>query len=250
MNKELNAAEAVYGFVGWLTSREERTVMSAKDDCAPIAELIKRFCTENNLPEVSDQWPLNLIHPSGEVAVPNAEIALLKRSLLDAEAAAPQPSTTAQSADSVPEVEREQERIAFKDAHRHLELDEVPDAWGRPMFKHSHIEASWLGWIARASHGQAPAWATLPDGWVPLMLRREGQYPEEVAYGPPIMMDRLGRWLGKYFDQAAQADSAQEDAHALLQDVAACFTRDDDLPDNLLPRIDAVLAARKQGEKQ
>ena len=72
MNKELNAAEAVYGFVGWLTCREERTVMSAKDDCAPIAELIKRFCTENNLPEVSDQWPLNLIHPSGEVAVPNA----------------------------------------------------------------------------------------------------------------------------------------------------------------------------------
>ena len=72
MNKELNAAEAVYGFVGWLTTREERTVMSAKDDCAPIAELIKRFCTENNLPEVSDQWPLNLIHPSGEVAVPNA----------------------------------------------------------------------------------------------------------------------------------------------------------------------------------
>lgn len=74
MNKELNAAEAVYGFVGWLTSREERTVMSAKDDCAPIAELVKRFCTGNNLPEVSDQWPLNLIHPSGEVAVPSAEL--------------------------------------------------------------------------------------------------------------------------------------------------------------------------------
>ena len=63
----------------------------------------------------------------------------------------------AQAADSVPAVEREQERIAFKDAHRHLELYEVPDAWGRPMFKHSHVEATWLGWIARASHGQAPA---------------------------------------------------------------------------------------------
>ena len=63
----------------------------------------------------------------------------------------------AQAADSVPAVEREQERISFKDAHRHLDLDEVPDAWGRPMFKHSHVEASWLGWIARASHGQAPA---------------------------------------------------------------------------------------------
>ena len=59
------------------------------------------------------------------------------------------------TADSVPAVEREQERIAFKDAHRHLDLDEVPDAWGRPMFKHSHVEASWLGWIARAS--RAPA---------------------------------------------------------------------------------------------
>lgn len=67
--------------------------------------------------------------------------------------------TVAQVAESVPAVEREQERIAFKDAHRHLDLDEVPDAWGRPMFKHSHIEASWLGWIARASHGQAPAGA-------------------------------------------------------------------------------------------
>lgn len=70
-------------------------------------------------------------------------------------AAAPTPA--AQAADSVPAVEREQERIAFKDAHRHLELYEVPDAWGRPMFKHSHVEASWLGWIARTSHGQAPA---------------------------------------------------------------------------------------------
>ena len=62
-----------------------------------------------------------------------------------------------EAAESVPAVEREQERIAFKDAHRHLELYEVPDAWGRPMFKHSHVEASWLGWIVRASLGQAPA---------------------------------------------------------------------------------------------
>ena len=64
-----------------------------------------------------------------------------------------------EAAESVPAVEREQERIAFKDAHRHLELYEVPDAWGRPMFKHSHVEASWLGWIARASRGQASSQA-------------------------------------------------------------------------------------------
>ena len=93
---------------------------------------------------------------------------------------------TAQVADSVPAVEREQERIAFKDAHRHLDLDEVPDAWGRPMFKHSHVEASWLGWIARASHGQAPAGATM--------------YPGCSHWG---MRDKL---------PTAQADSVQEDA--------------------------------------
>lgn len=84
----------------------------------------------------------------------NKDLARFVRNVADA--AAPQ-FPTAQAAGSVPAVEREQERIAFKDAHRHLELDEVPDAWGRPMFKHSHVEASWLGWIARASHGQAPA---------------------------------------------------------------------------------------------
>ena len=66
---------------------------------------------------------------------------------------------TAQAAESMPAVLREQERIAFKDAHRHLELYEVPDAWGRPMFKHSHVEASWFGWIARASHEQASSQA-------------------------------------------------------------------------------------------
>lgn len=66
--------------------------------------------------------------------------------------AQPAPATqqAGDAAENVPAVEREQERIAFKDAHRHLELYEVPDAWGRPMFKHSHVEASWLGWIARA----------------------------------------------------------------------------------------------------
>ena len=71
-------------------------------------------------------------------------------------------------ADSVPAVERKQERIAFKDAHRHLDLDEVPDAWGRPMFKHSHVEASWLGWIARAvlaKWGQ-PAHSGEPVAWL------------------------------------------------------------------------------------
>lgn len=66
-----------------------------------------------------------------------------------------------------------------------------------------------------ASRGQTPAGATLPDGWVPLTITHEGQYPEEVAYGPQIMMDRLGKWLGKYFARAAQTDSVLEDAARL-----------------------------------
>lgn len=49
---------------------------------------------------------------------------------------------------------------------------------------------------------------------------------------------------------AVAGPSVLEDVHALLQEVAACFTRDDDLPDNLLPRIDTVLNARKQGGTQ
>ena len=53
--------------------------------------------------------------------------------------------------------------------------------------------------------------------------------------------------LGATLAARAPADSVLEDAYMLLQDVAACFTRDDDLPDNLLPRIDAALKARKQG---
>ena len=38
------------------------------------------------------------------------------------------------------------------------------------------------------------------------------------------------------------------DALDLLEEVAACFTRDDDLPNELLPRIDAMLTARKEGK--
>lgn len=86
--------------------------------------------------------------------------------------------------------------------------DEIRGAWlSRPSeeYRSSFAGQSWEAWQARASHEQAPAGATLPDGWVPLMLTHEGQYPEEVAYGPQIMMDRLGKWLGKYFAQAAQA---------------------------------------------
>jgi len=56
---------------------------------------------------------------------------------------------------------------------------------------------------------QAPAAPSgLPSGWVPCTLTHDGQHPEEVAYGPQIMMDRLKKWLGRYFELLAQAAPA------------------------------------------
>jgi len=63
MANTLNPSEAVYGFAAWLTCRDEKTVMSASDDAAPIADLVQQFCEKNNLPDVSKDWPGNLTFP-------------------------------------------------------------------------------------------------------------------------------------------------------------------------------------------
>ena len=63
---KLTAAEAVFGFAGWLTARPEKTVMSSTDDAACIACLCGQFITENGLSEPRGGWEHNLVHPSGE----------------------------------------------------------------------------------------------------------------------------------------------------------------------------------------
>ena len=70
IHNTLNPSEAVYGFAGWLTTRKDKTITSSSDDAALIAFLVKEFCEANSLPDVSENWPENLIHPSGEVAIP------------------------------------------------------------------------------------------------------------------------------------------------------------------------------------
>lgn len=40
---------------------------------------------------------------------------------------------------------------------------------------------------------------TLPDGWVPLTIEWETGYPEDAAFGPQRMMDRLKKWLDAHF---------------------------------------------------
>ncbi len=61
--KELSASEALYGFVGWLTTRDEVTQMSTQHDCAGIADLVGKFCEANGLPEPAGDWHHRLTHP-------------------------------------------------------------------------------------------------------------------------------------------------------------------------------------------
>lgn len=44
-----------------------------------------------------------------------------------------------------------EERALFKEQYRHLDLAETADAWGRPKFQHSHVDALWAGWRQRAA---------------------------------------------------------------------------------------------------
>jgi len=66
MTKTLTASEALYGFIAWLTCRDEQTVMSAQDDSAPVADLVERFCKENSLAEPRDGWENNIVIPAEE----------------------------------------------------------------------------------------------------------------------------------------------------------------------------------------
>lgn len=62
--KELSASEAVYGFAGWLTTRDEETKMGATNECGCIAELVGEFCDASNLSDPRDGWEKNLTHPT------------------------------------------------------------------------------------------------------------------------------------------------------------------------------------------
>ena len=60
------ASEALYGFAGWLTSRDEVIIGSSKHEASSWAEVVGMFCKENKLEDPRDGWENNLIHPSGE----------------------------------------------------------------------------------------------------------------------------------------------------------------------------------------
>lgn len=58
-----------------------------------------------------------------------------------------------------------------------------------------------------AARGDAPA---MPSGWVSCTIEFDGSGPEEVAYGPKIMMDRLAKWLGKHFERTIAEKAAPQ----------------------------------------
>jgi len=62
-SRPLSPSEALYGFAGWLTSREKQTVMSSRQDAGHVADLVKTFCDANGLPEPRDGWEEILVHP-------------------------------------------------------------------------------------------------------------------------------------------------------------------------------------------
>lgn len=60
---KLSASEALYGFVGWLTTRKEPTVLSSATVIDRAPALIEAFCRENDLEPPRDRWPVLLRHP-------------------------------------------------------------------------------------------------------------------------------------------------------------------------------------------
>lgn len=70
MSDELTASEAVYGLLGWLTTRDEVIELGSSKLASPAADAAAQLCKENGLDDPRDGWENNLIHPSGECTGP------------------------------------------------------------------------------------------------------------------------------------------------------------------------------------
>jgi hypothetical protein len=52
----LSPSEAVYGFAGWLTCRDEPVIFGSRHNAAIAAELVDAFCKSQNLEPPREQW--------------------------------------------------------------------------------------------------------------------------------------------------------------------------------------------------
>ena len=62
---QLSGSEALYGFVAWLTTREEEITLGSTKDCGAIPNLIDEFCQINQLSDPREAWSELLTHPLG-----------------------------------------------------------------------------------------------------------------------------------------------------------------------------------------
>ncbi len=60
---KVNSREALFGFMGWLTSRNVLLKVGSKYDAAGVADLIVQWADHNALPPVSAFYPDNISHP-------------------------------------------------------------------------------------------------------------------------------------------------------------------------------------------
>ncbi len=58
-----NATDCLFMFGAWLTSLEEPITFSSKHDASPMVQMLERFISENNLPDVSADYLDNLKQP-------------------------------------------------------------------------------------------------------------------------------------------------------------------------------------------
>ena len=64
MDPKLTASEALFGFVGYITTREEKICAGSHEECGQWVELIDKFCRANKLPHPREGWEKNLAtHP-------------------------------------------------------------------------------------------------------------------------------------------------------------------------------------------
>lgn len=56
----LTASEAVYGFAGWLTTRQKPVIFSESHNAAPVAQLVNAYVTEQQLDPPRDNWNKHL----------------------------------------------------------------------------------------------------------------------------------------------------------------------------------------------
>lgn len=63
MSEYLNSRESVFAFISWLSMREDPIIISKSHDIYKVIDLLDDFCTTNNLPPISEEWPSNIKYP-------------------------------------------------------------------------------------------------------------------------------------------------------------------------------------------